>query len=260
MTTGPIVLILGSSPTAPEAAEWRKPEGLRIVAINNAWQVRPDWDVSIYPEDFPNERRPLDLNPYQSICTHEAFVPAQNRLGGFVYAGGTMAFTAGYWALDALKPATLAYFGCDMVYDGPTSHFYGNGTADPLRDDVTLRSLEAKSARLMALAARQGCACVNLSGAARSRLVFPRADTIALTKPSPVPCFDKRRVEAVLAAEARLGYMVESGRYWTETDRFDADELARLDAMWLQLMPVETGSEQAAPVPTQYPDGLALGA
>jgi len=45
-----------------------------------------------------------------AIClqANESYVPAQNWVnGGFVYGGGTMAFTAGYWALDTLK----RYFG-----------------------------------------------------------------------------------------------------------------------------------------------------
>ncbi len=66
---------------------------------------------------------------------------------------------------------------------GPT-HFYGQGTPDPLRRDITLRSLEAKSARLMVLAARQGCAMVNLS-TGPSRLVFPRANRDGGGPPAP---------------------------------------------------------------------------
>jgi hypothetical protein len=153
-----IALILGSGPSAPQARHWPKPGNLRIVAINNAWRVRPDWDHLVHAGDFPDSRRPVMLKPGQQVHTDKSYVPAQNRFGGFVYGGGTMAFTAGYWALDALKPDILAYFACDMTYSGTVTHFYGKGAADPLRADVTLQSLEAKSARLMALARRQGCA------------------------------------------------------------------------------------------------------
>ena len=169
------ILILGSGPNVVQCRDWPRNGFDRIVAINNAWAVRPDWDVLIHPEDFPVERRPVDTHESQAIITAETFVPAQNAYGGFVYAGGTMAFTAGYWALHDLAPTVMAFLGCDMVYeDGPRTHFYGKGEADPLRPDVSLRSLEAKSARLEAIAAQQGCALVNLS-TDESRLTFPRA-------------------------------------------------------------------------------------
>ncbi len=164
------------------------------------------------------------------------YVPLQNTLGGFVYAGGTMAFTASYWALAALKPKVIAVLGCDMVYgDASKTHFYGKGTADPLREDVTLRSLEAKSARLMALAARQGCAMVNLS-TDESRLVFPRATPDASAEAKPL-MLDQEVIDAALAEEERLGYYVPSGKYWKEESRFDKGAIDALDALWLKAIP-----------------------
>jgi hypothetical protein len=86
-----------------------------------------------------------------------------------------MAFTAAYWALADLKPTVIAVLGCDMNYPKTgATHFYGTGTPDPLRTDITLRSLEAKASRLEALAALQGTAIVNLSDLP-SRLTFRRA-------------------------------------------------------------------------------------
>lgn len=225
------VLMLGSAPMAAQAASWPRQPFDVVLAINNAWRIRPDWDVAIHPYDFPEDRQAV-AGQGQRVVTEVDFVPAQNTYGGFVYAGATMAFTAAYWALDALKPSVIAVYGCDMHYppSGPT-HFYGAGTPDPLRPDVTLRCLEAKAARLMLLAARQGCAMVNLS-TGPSRLVFPR-----VTHPEVggvVPCLgDASRVEAALADEAELGYYVPSGRYWEEPGRFDVAALDRLDALWL---------------------------
>ena len=166
------VLILGSGPDVVRCREWDLTGVDEVVAINNAWRVRPDWTVSIFPDDFPKDRWPPEDG--RRIVQSDEYVPSQNRFGGVVYAGATMALTASYWALDALKPKQMYYFGCDMVYSakGPT-HFYGAGTADPLRADPTLQTLEAKSQRLQALAAREGCALVNLSDAP-SRLTFPR--------------------------------------------------------------------------------------
>ena len=227
-----VVLMLGSAPMALEAAGWERRPFDRIVAINNAWRVRSDWDVSVYPWDFPVERQPV-AGPGQAVVTEADFVPAQNTYGGFVYAGATMAFTAGYWALHALKPRVLAVFGCDMHYPkAGVTHFYGTGTPDPLRPDITLRSLEAKSARLMVLAAMQGAAVVNLS-TGPSRLVFPRVSRASVAAARPRAWCPDLAAEA-LALEAELGYLVPSGRYWEEVERFDPVALDRLDRLWLQ--------------------------
>ena len=224
------LLLLGSAPMALAARDWPRAPFDRILAINNAWRIRDDWDGMIHPWDFPDDRRPTP-GPNQRLITQEHFVPAQNAYGGFVYAGGTMAFTAAYWALDALKPRVIATYGCDMHYPatGPT-HFYGQGTPDPLRQDITLRSLEAKSARLMILAATQGCAMVNLS-IGPSRLIFPRATASALPGPAP---FNHARAAKALQTEADLDYLVPSGRYWEEAHRFDPAQIDALDALWLK--------------------------
>lgn len=227
-----IVLILGSGPGVVACQQWQRPPFDQIVAINNAWAVRSDWDVLIHPDDFPPQKRPTDLSGHQSIVTSADYVPHQNTFGGFVYAGGTMAFTASYWALGALKPKVIALLGCDMTYAGKVTHFYGTGTADPLRDDITLRSLEAKSARLMIKAAQAGCAVVNLS-ADPSRLIVPRSTPDALKQVRPAP-FSAPLVAQAEAAEQRLGYFVASGKYWQVEDRFDATEIDALDALWLK--------------------------
>lgn len=223
------VLILGSAPAALAARDWARGSFTHIVAINNAWRIRNDWDVLIHPEDFPADNHPVDVTAAQQVVTARNYVPVQNAFGGFVYAGGTMAFTAGYWALGTLNPSVLAYFGCDMVYPkSGRTHFYGNGTADPLRTDVTLRSLEAKSARLALLGARQLCHMVRLSEGA-SRLVFPTVPRSDLIK-FDLPC--TKRVDDLLNLEAEANYFVPSGRYWEFEDRFDPAVIDRLDTGW----------------------------
>jgi hypothetical protein len=226
------VLILGSGPSVTQCREWARPPFDTIIAINNAWQVRPDWDYLIHPEDFPEDRRPQTVAAHQKFITAEDYVPLQNTLGGFVYAGGTMAFTAGYWALAALRPKVMAFLGCDMTYDAAQTHFYGTGAADPLRKDVTLRSLEAKSARLMRLAALRGCATVNLSHDP-SRLVFPRSTPEGAAQAMP-QAFETEALSDAQALEDTLDYRVPSGRYWKEEARFDTDDIDRLDALWLK--------------------------
>ncbi len=229
MTT---VLIIGSGINAVGSSVWPRARFDCIVAINNAWAVRPDWDVHIHPKDFPLNRRPPALINRQTIVTAKDYVPLQNRWGGFVYAGGTMAFTAAYWAMASQKPAVIAMIGCDMVYPktGKT-HFYGNGAPDPLREDISLRSLEAKSARLAALAAGNGCAMVNLS-TDPSRLTFPRSTADQAARCQPMT-YSAAAIAAALAEEDRLGYYVPSGKYWKEEDRFDPAAIDALDRMWV---------------------------
>lgn len=240
-----VVLVLGSGPNAPLAADWSRTAFDRVLAINNAWRIRPDWDDLIFPEDFPQERRPSTLMPSQNCIEADQFVPAQNTYGGFVYAGGTMAFTAGYWALHALRPKVLAFLGCDMVYPkAGQTHFYGTGTADPLRPDVTLQDLGAKSARLGLLAAQQGCICVNLS-TQKSELVFERARHTELRDLSHYKV-DNAAVHAALELEAKLGYFVPSGRYWEEADKFDEAALMRVDRAWRTAWNVRAQTENAA--------------
>lgn len=244
--SGPrVVLVLGSGADALRARSWGRAPFTAMVAINNAWQIRNDWDYLIHPEDFPPERWPPVVNPAcQTLVTAADYVPVQNEFGGFVYAGGTMAFTAGYWALGALKPDVMAFLGCDMVYDdGPQTHFYGRGAQDPLRDDVTLQSLEAKSLRLMAMAAQENCLVVNLSAQASSRLMYPRCDPQQLaqwTAPdlraqlqAQIGVLDAHALDAALGMESELGYMVRSGRYWEVRETLDADKLKALDHAWL---------------------------
>ncbi|PSL21275.1 hypothetical protein [Shimia abyssi] len=227
-----IVLILGSGPNAPETRTYARGHFTNIVAINNAWRIREDWTHLIHPEDFPSERRPRTWQDDQTLVDYTDYIPQQNRYGGVIYAGGTMAFTAGYWALGALQPDIMAFMGCDMVYPSQgKTHFYGTGAADPLRDDITLQSLEAKSARLWFHAAQSGCACVNLSNA-ESRLVFPRSTPDTLSHDARVTKPRAGIMTPPLAKEAALNYRAPTGRYWEMLDQFHPSELAHVDRLW----------------------------
>lgn len=237
-----VVLILGSGPNVTQSRDWPAEWFDHIVVMNNAWRVRPDWNALVYPEDFPADRMPGDVGPQQKLVDANAFVPAQNRFGGFVYAGGTMAYTTGYWALSALRPTVLAFMGCDMVYPKTgNTHFYGTGTADPLRDDITLRDLGAKSARLALVAAEQGCACVNLSEDP-SALLFPRAKPDGLRNRFFSLDLDRARYAALRDKEDALGYHTPTGRYWEDVARVDPTAVAALDQGWRDLFGSPAGS------------------
>lgn len=241
-----IVLIVGSAPDAIRIKDWDLSAFTSCVVINNAWQLTDSWSHLIYPEDFPADRMPTNpLLANQQMITAHDFVPEQNNFGGFVYAGGTMAFTAGYWALGSLKPDLIAYLGCDMVYSsqaGNSSHFYGNGQADPLRQDVTLQSLEAKSVRFMAFAQMNHCAVVNLSELPESRLLFPRVSIAPFQLRENLADYlgqhalDLDLARKVLNVEKELAYMVPSGRYWEVLQEFDQKKLSKIDSLWLDLV------------------------
>ena len=238
-----VTLLIGSAPDVVRCVAWPKHAFAGIVAINNAWRVRPDWDVLVHAGDFPPERMP-PTDPMRQVFSASHYVPAQNSFGGFVYAGATMSLTAAYWAIHGLRPDVLAFLGCDMVYDRPgDTHFYGTGRADPLRDDVTLQSLEAKSARLLVHALRRGTLCVNLSDLPQSRLIFPRlcfeqvrdlsSSRLAGMMADLHAGIDLDAVEAAERREDELGYFYEHGMYWNHLDEIDGAELARIDRLWM---------------------------
>jgi hypothetical protein len=245
-----IVLIIGSAPDAVRAARWDKVHFNHVVAINNAWKIRNDWDFLIHPEDFPKEKQPPSYQSNQKIITAHNYVPIQNQYGGFVYAGGTMAFTAAYWALGQLKPSAILFIGCDMIYPNThnaenqeDSHFYGAGTADPLRQDDSLQSLEAKSARFLYFAYQQDCAVFNLSLLPASKLIFPRLafsnahsllEKIQHQTKSEHVAFNPATVDLALALEQSLGYYFASGRYWEHADIISASSCREVDALWLK--------------------------
>ncbi len=237
-----VVLILGSGPNVVASKDWPAEWFDHIVVMNNAWRVRPDWNALVYPEDFPSDRMPQTVAAGQRLVDADAFVPAQNRFGGFVYAGGTMAYTTAYWALSALRPTIMAFMGCDMVYPATgNTHFYGKGTADPLRDDITLRDLGAKSARLALVAAEQGCACVNLSQDP-SALLFPRARPDELRNRRVSLDLDRARYAALREKEHELGYYTPTGRYWEDVEKVDQTAVDTLDQGWRDLFGQHAGN------------------
>src|SRR6056300_301494 len=214
------VLIVGSAPDALRIQSVDCSQITNTIAINNAWRLRKDWDYIIFPEDFPKPNQPQGFDSNKLISAKQ-YVPKQNSFGGFIYAGGTMAFTAGYWALGALKPDVIAYLGCDMIYpeqQEKQSHFYGTGAPDPLRKDITLQSLEAKSARLFAFAKSHHCKVLNVSEQNQSRLLFPKISIDQFLAPSNLSSsLDKvdlelndKAMQQALEKEEALSYIAPS--------------------------------------------------
>jgi hypothetical protein len=240
-------LIVGSGPSAPDTVTWEVQNCTRV-AINNAWQVRPDFNFSVYPDDFPSERHPPKSQPIEHI-SYDQYMPILDRAGGVLFAGATMAFATGYWAIGALRPAIIGYYACDMVYRQGQTHFYGKGTPDPLREDISLQSLEAKSCRLFAWGLKHGALLTNLSTDPDSRLVFPRAtlDVLTLGKTGIIAeylCLTKQKATREVLSLARQALHLESKApfnalrhdYWMIGDGAANVEFIRyIDAAWLKL-------------------------
>ena len=230
----PKVLILGSAPNVVAVNDIALSSYDEIIVIINAWQVLESWTEHIFPYDFPRENKPTRYSKSQRAIDEKLFVQRQNEFGGFIYAGGTMAFTALYWALGEHMPSEIHILGCDMVYsDAGKTHFYGEGAPDPLRDDFTLRDLYAKSARFMCLAARNGCRTYNLSDQS-SKLCFPRHNRNIDDKPCHL-LINKASVQSILDQENSLGYFISSGRYWEADLKIDLQALDQIDLQWKTL-------------------------
>jgi hypothetical protein len=76
-------------------------------------------------------------------------------------------------------------------------------------------------------------------------LVFPRIgwhDLQSLT-PRQALCWaedqepNAQAVQRALRAEAQLGYMVASGRYWESANALDKNKLRAIDDLWLAALP-----------------------
>jgi len=165
------VVIVGSAPSAPRLDEQLGHDTI-VVALNNAHRAVSRVDFCLYSDDLPAADKPARCAVIGRSSPH--YGPAQRRFGGVLHGGGTMAFNAAYWVLANFPFAQLSFFACDMVYEGERSHFYGKGQPDPLRRDVTLQNLEAKSLRLFWMGLEQQVLVLNASAEARSRLRMPR--------------------------------------------------------------------------------------
>ena len=122
-----------------------------------------------------------------------------------------------------------------MVYSDKETHFYGTGTADPLREDISLRSLEAKSTRFECFASLEDCTVHNLSEKKESRLVFKRKefkylDTVLVDAPREIKT---NSLNKALNTEAELNYFIDDGKYWKHEHKFDAKKIDQLDKIWL---------------------------
>ena len=95
-----------------------------------------------------------------------------------------MVFIAGYFSIWAFIPRQINIFGCNMVYKGKKTYFYGLGSPDPLTKDIYTypgkRNLLAKSVRLFAFGAIQNKLVLNANPQSGSQLFLPPMPNLPL--------------------------------------------------------------------------------
>jgi hypothetical protein len=243
---GPTAIIVGSGPSAPSLPKDLPAEAV-LIAVNNAWRINRVFDYLIYPDDFPADRLPPANFP-GVLVSNSGYMPAIDASGGIVFCGATMAFAAGYWAVEKIRPKILGYFASDMIYstNSGNTHFYGNGAPDPLRKDISLGSLEARSTRLFCLALMNGTLIVNHSEEPDSRLVFPRLSTkdAALMlgyARGDLECSWRDLIAAaqqIRAKEAEAPFDALRHDYWLLDSNDEAGRFIKeLDELWIRLVP-----------------------
>lgn len=141
-------LIIGSG---PYIEGWFKDNGHQVlsrgfdlVAINNAWAVSPDYlSMWFHSSDFyakghlrpkdSQKRSWIEVGTDDNHDKEDVDVKYNYKFRG----SGTMILNVLTHLLNRSlfkgEKCCVALAGCDCVYDGDQSHFYGNGSPDPLR-------------------------------------------------------------------------------------------------------------------------------
>jgi hypothetical protein len=206
-----------------------------LIALNNAWRVRDDFDVVLFANDFPSRQLPRRYVG-ELLSTANIEPAVAKAFGPLMFRGSTMAFNGIYYALS-LAPAAVFAIGCDMDYrvvQGRT-HFYGIGGVDPLRYNISLRSLQAKSSRALCLAAQSHVPLVRVCDEIAGHLALPSvsfADFESGCDAPPVSLFADQCARA-LEAEKNAPFDATIKKYW----KYNDDEAARryvdtVDSLW----------------------------
>lgn len=175
------VLLLGS---APYVSDWWKENGqnyldmgFAVVAMNNAIAVTGD-DAHLWltPDDYNGKNKASSKVPSNLTNYPRATNSYKNWIANPEWCGqvSTIMLSCLYHLMNEalLDGCTLEVrvVGSDMIYDGDTTHFYGNSACDPLRfSDEQLRKAQNKVQRFYI---QNRSAIFNAGGQDRTRLIF----------------------------------------------------------------------------------------
>ena len=181
------IVLVGSAPYVPDWWDANRYEAMRlnyvVAALNNAWTA-VDYDIDYWyiPNDFwcTGHKIPtVDDMKDRLRCGKGGMTSAFLERPHWYECPngtGTMMLNALYdiinRAVIAERPAQtlIAVAGCDLVYKPGETHFYGKGTADPLRygDAWLIRCLKD----MKELCERLGIELRNVGGQSDTRLPF----------------------------------------------------------------------------------------
>lgn len=158
-------LIVGSAPDASVITDAHVPKSIALIAVNNAWRLRSDFLIHISPNDFPDANKPPPDYKLHRV-QNGGYIAGLRRAGGVLFCGATMSFCSGYYALSARPERIIGFLGCNMVYEGTNTHFYGKGEPDPIKVQAatyaSIKDLKAKAARLFLYGLLQDTLILNL--------------------------------------------------------------------------------------------------
>ncbi len=190
-TTHEDVLILGSG-LAIRLLDGIDTTGWTVIAMNRAWQFRPDRvDHVVHGDLLPGSMRPSPErypDRVHSYATYRPIIDARaaewaachpdDRAAAIAdppmfLTGHLIHFNASHWAMATLRPRRIAYLGCDFHYGGETSHYYGRGQA-VFAEERGRPPLSRYFERLQWFADRDGVTLRNLSPDGPTLLPHPR--------------------------------------------------------------------------------------
>jgi len=163
--------------------QWMEVAEVLVCPINCSWKVVwPTVHMWMHSNDFfktgselPTKNQRKELTEVESFLQKPFWyetAPKEVSSGG-----GTMILNVLYHLLNLLTQydmvkARVGVIGCDLMYGGEQTHWYGKGTADPLRYGAEW--LEGELKKLQVVVSRDTHAdVVNLS-TGESRLTFDR--------------------------------------------------------------------------------------
>lgn len=179
-------LVIGS---APYIQDWYKKNGkkyldagYKLVAINNAWAIDPDnMHFWVHANDFYKVAKVIPDMATREALDNKERVSDIRGISVYHYhekQHGTMILNVLVGLINRAKmkdtDLEVCVAGCDLIYNGEVNHFYGNGTADPLRLGEDYLKVELQD--IKGYYEKEGFGIFNVGGQPETLLPFDRKE------------------------------------------------------------------------------------